>query len=180
MTFSPRFSSRSVVKSSDGQGRETAFDVFQYTFSRCPVHVVPVHRLDAPVRRDPTMKVAMTNGRRNIVYTSPISPLVLKIKRFAKYFNVLERSSTFGLRMRPVSPLSSTNTKTMPKKRSIKWMEGMSERQRRRRGASPTAFRSFGNGRVKVTWARPRTRNRSQRHDPNMRCYKCGQRGHFR
>jgi hypothetical protein len=33
---------------------------------------------------------------------------------------------------------------------------------------------------VKVTWARPRTRNRSQRHDPNMRCYKCGQRGHFR
>ena len=40
-------------------------------------------------------------------------------------------------------------------------------------------FRSFGNNRLKVTWARPRTRNRSQRHDPNMRCYKCGQRGEF-
>ena len=41
-------------------------------------------------------------------------------------------------------------------------------------------LRSHGNNRLKVTWARPRTRNRSQRHDPNMRCYKCGQRGHFR
>jgi hypothetical protein len=41
-------------------------------------------------------------------------------------------------------------------------------------------LRSFGNNRLKVTWARPRTRNRSQRYDPNMRCYKCGQRGHFR
>ncbi|CAF4946787.1 unnamed protein product, partial [Rotaria magnacalcarata] len=30
-----------------------------------------------------------------------------------------------------------------------------------------------------VTWARPRARNRAPRHDPNMRCYKCGQRGHF-
>ncbi|CAF1038578.1 unnamed protein product [Rotaria sordida] len=39
--------------------------------------------------------------------------------------------------------------------------------------------RSFGNNRLKVTWARPRTRNRSHRQDPNMRCYKCGQRGHF-
>jgi len=39
--------------------------------------------------------------------------------------------------------------------------------------------RSFGTNRVKVTWARPRTRNRSQRYDPNMRCYKCGLRGHF-
>ncbi len=38
-------------------------------------------------------------------------------------------------------------------------------------------LRSFGDSRIKVTWARPRTRNRSQRHDPNMRCYKCGQRG---
>jgi len=41
-------------------------------------------------------------------------------------------------------------------------------------------LRSFGNNRLKVTWARPRARNRSHRHDPNMRCYKCGQRGHFR
>ncbi|CAF4001812.1 unnamed protein product [Rotaria magnacalcarata] len=40
--------------------------------------------------------------------------------------------------------------------------------------------RSFGNNRLKVTWARPRARNRAPRHDPNMRCYKCGQRGHFR
>ncbi|CAF4212661.1 unnamed protein product [Rotaria socialis] len=39
--------------------------------------------------------------------------------------------------------------------------------------------RSFGNNRLKVTWARPRARNRAPRHDPNMRCYKCGQRGHF-
>ncbi|CAF5015679.1 unnamed protein product, partial [Rotaria magnacalcarata] len=36
-----------------------------------------------------------------------------------------------------------------------------------------------GNNRLKVTWARPRARNRAPRHDPNMRCYKCGQRGHF-
>ncbi|CAF3527600.1 unnamed protein product [Adineta steineri] len=39
--------------------------------------------------------------------------------------------------------------------------------------------RSYGDNRLKVTWARPRTRHRSNRHDPNMRCYKCGQRGHF-
>ncbi|UJR15362.1 hypothetical protein I4U23_002311 [Adineta vaga] len=39
--------------------------------------------------------------------------------------------------------------------------------------------RSFGDNRLKVTWARPRTRHRSNRHDPNMRCYQCGQRGHF-
>jgi len=41
-------------------------------------------------------------------------------------------------------------------------------------------LRSYENNRLKVTWARPRTRNRSHRQDPNMRCYKCGQRGHFR
>ncbi len=41
-------------------------------------------------------------------------------------------------------------------------------------------LRSFGNNRIKVTWARPRTRNRSHRQNPNMRCYKCGQIGHFR
>jgi len=39
--------------------------------------------------------------------------------------------------------------------------------------------RSFGNNRLKVTWARPRARNQSHRYDPNMRCYQCGQRGHF-
>lgn len=41
-------------------------------------------------------------------------------------------------------------------------------------------LRSFGNNRLKITWARPRTRSRSQRYDPNMKCFKCGQRGHLR
>ncbi|CAF1250514.1 unnamed protein product [Didymodactylos carnosus] len=39
--------------------------------------------------------------------------------------------------------------------------------------------RSFNGTRVRVTWARPRIRNRPRRYDPSMRCYKCGQRGHF-
>ncbi|CAF0734737.1 unnamed protein product [Adineta steineri] len=39
--------------------------------------------------------------------------------------------------------------------------------------------RSFGSSRVRVTWARPRARNGSRRFDPNMKCFKCGQRGHF-
>nr|AGM32900.1 putative RNA-binding protein [Coptotermes formosanus] len=34
--------------------------------------------------------------------------------------------------------------------------------------------------RIRVTFARPRTRGRGQRgYDPNMRCYQCGERGHF-
>ena len=34
--------------------------------------------------------------------------------------------------------------------------------------------------RVRVSMARPRTRGRSRRgFDPNMRCYQCGERGHF-
>jgi len=34
--------------------------------------------------------------------------------------------------------------------------------------------------RVRVTMARPRTRGRSRRgFDPSMRCYQCGERGHF-
>ena len=40
--------------------------------------------------------------------------------------------------------------------------------------------RLFGNAQIKVTWARPRRQNRARRHNPMMRCYKCGQRGHFR
>ena len=35
--------------------------------------------------------------------------------------------------------------------------------------------------RVRVTMAKPRTRGRGRRgFDPSMRCYQCGQRGHFR
>ena len=30
-----------------------------------------------------------------------------------------------------------------------------------------------------MSWARPRTRGRNAQFDPNMRCYQCGQRGHF-
>ena len=34
--------------------------------------------------------------------------------------------------------------------------------------------------RVRVTFARPRTKGRGRRgFDPNMRCYQCGDRGHF-
>jgi arginine/serine-rich splicing factor 7 len=39
--------------------------------------------------------------------------------------------------------------------------------------------RTIGNSRVRVTIARPRTRGQRKRFDPNMRCYQCGQRGHF-
>ncbi|CAF0792848.1 unnamed protein product [Didymodactylos carnosus] len=39
--------------------------------------------------------------------------------------------------------------------------------------------RSFNGTRIRVTWARPRIRNRPRRYDPNMSCYQCGQRGHF-
>lgn len=35
-------------------------------------------------------------------------------------------------------------------------------------------------GRVRVSLARPRTRGRGRRgYDPNLRCYQCGERGHF-
>lgn len=35
------------------------------------------------------------------------------------------------------------------------------------------------NSRIRVSWARPRTRGRNSRFDPNMRCYQCGEKGHF-
>ena len=35
------------------------------------------------------------------------------------------------------------------------------------------------NNRIRVSWARPRTRGKNSRFDPQMRCYQCGQRGHF-
>jgi hypothetical protein len=41
-------------------------------------------------------------------------------------------------------------------------------------------FRTLCGSRIRVTFARPRTRGRGQRgYDPNMRCYQCGERGHF-
>jgi arginine/serine-rich splicing factor 7 len=33
--------------------------------------------------------------------------------------------------------------------------------------------------RIRVSWAKPRTRGRNKRFDPQMRCYQCGHRGHF-
>ena len=40
--------------------------------------------------------------------------------------------------------------------------------------------RTLSGSRIRVTFARPRTRGRGQRgYDPNMRCYQCGERGHF-
>jgi len=33
--------------------------------------------------------------------------------------------------------------------------------------------------RIRCTWARPRTRGSNARFDPGMRCYQCGERGHF-
>lgn len=39
--------------------------------------------------------------------------------------------------------------------------------------------RTIGSSRIRVTFARPRTKGRRRRWDPNMRCYQCGQRGHF-
>jgi len=39
--------------------------------------------------------------------------------------------------------------------------------------------RFIGGSRVRITWARPRTRGGRRRFDPNMRCYQCGQKGHF-
>lgn len=39
--------------------------------------------------------------------------------------------------------------------------------------------RVVAGSRVRVSWARPRTRGRNRRFDPNMRCYQCGERGHF-
>merc|ERR1719468_1268727 len=35
------------------------------------------------------------------------------------------------------------------------------------------------NSRIRVSWARPRTRGRNSQFDPNMRCFQCGERGHF-
>jgi len=37
----------------------------------------------------------------------------------------------------------------------------------------------IGNNRCKVTFARPRTRGRKRRWDPEMKCFQCGGRGHF-
>lgn len=41
--------------------------------------------------------------------------------------------------------------------------------------------RLIGSCRIRVTYAKPRTKGSSnrKRFDPNMRCYQCGQRGHF-
>lgn len=39
--------------------------------------------------------------------------------------------------------------------------------------------RTLGSSRIRVTWAKPRTKGRRRRWDPNMRCYQCGQKGHF-
>ncbi|ESO96626.1 hypothetical protein LOTGIDRAFT_88358, partial [Lottia gigantea] len=38
----------------------------------------------------------------------------------------------------------------------------------------------FGS-RIRVSFARPRTRGQKRRHgfDPNLRCYQCGEKGHF-
>lgn len=35
------------------------------------------------------------------------------------------------------------------------------------------------NARVRCSWAKPRTRGRNARFDPEMRCFQCGDRGHF-
>lgn len=40
-------------------------------------------------------------------------------------------------------------------------------------------LRVLAGSRVRVSWARPRTKGRNRRFDPNMRCYQCGQKGHF-
>ena len=37
----------------------------------------------------------------------------------------------------------------------------------------------LGNARIKVSVAKPRNQGRRRRFDPSMRCYQCGQRGHF-
>lgn len=40
--------------------------------------------------------------------------------------------------------------------------------------------RSMSGGRIRVSLARPRTRGRRQRgFDPSLRCYTCGEKGHF-
>ncbi len=66
----------------------------------------------------------------------------------------------------------------------MKWMEGMiydidSLYVQRKIQTIIIGLRSFGSSRLRVTWARPRIRNSARRFDPNMKCYKCGQRGHF-
>lgn len=40
-------------------------------------------------------------------------------------------------------------------------------------------IRTFGGTRIRATLALPRTKGRKRRFDPNMRCYQCGERGHF-
>jgi splicing factor, arginine/serine-rich 7 len=40
-------------------------------------------------------------------------------------------------------------------------------------------IRTIGGSRIRATLALPRTKGRHKRFDPNMRCYQCGQKGHF-
>lgn len=41
-------------------------------------------------------------------------------------------------------------------------------------------YRVLSGGRIRVSFARPRTRGRRRRgFDPNLRCYTCGEKGHF-
>lgn len=39
--------------------------------------------------------------------------------------------------------------------------------------------RTVGSCRIRVTVAKPRTRGSGRKFDPSMRCYQCGERGHF-
>lgn len=84
----------------------------------------------------------------------------------------------FGWLARHVLVLLFISKKMRRKKRLMKWTESKYERENKCEMIG--IFRTFGKNRIKVTWARPRTKNRSQRYDPNMRCFKCGIRGHFR
>ena len=41
-------------------------------------------------------------------------------------------------------------------------------------------YRTLSGGRIRVSFARPRTRGRRRRgFDPNLSCYTCGEKGHF-